>query len=208
MPAEQQRANDEQQLRTCQVTEFRVLREENKAPEIVGYAALFDQVTEIGGWFYESIAPGAFADSLSRGDDVRSLFNHDANLILGRTKSNTLFLKEDEKGLHTRTIPAERSYEKDLLVSIERGDVSQMSFGFYIDEEQNAGKIDGKTHYRITKARLFDISPVTFPAYPQTEVEVQRSLERRAAKLAEHDPDIAAAHAFRTRQLQIISMRG
>jgi len=158
--------------------EFRIKKEEGKLPKIEGYAAIFNSKTEIG-WFTESIAPGAFAESIARPDDVRALFNHDANQVLGRTKAGTLELREDEKGLFCVITPPETQLGRDLVVSIERGDISQMSFGFYLEVEESQAEKDKKPHFVIKKARLFDISPVTFPAYEATEVGISRGYRSR-----------------------------
>lgn len=153
---------------------LKVERADKDAPRIVGHAAVFNQWADIGGFFRERVRPGAFARAI-REDDIRSLFNHDANLILGRKKAGTLELKEDETGLHTVTLPGDQTYARDLLASLERGDVDQMSFGFRTlkDEWNYEARIPERT---LIEVELFDISPVTFPAYPTTDVGV-RTLE-------------------------------
>lgn len=153
---------------------LKVERADKDAPRIVGHAAVFNQWAEIGGFFREQVRPGAFTRAI-REDDIRALFNHDANLILGRKKAGTLELREDETGLHTITLPGDQSYARDLLVALERGDVDQMSFGFRTlkDEWNYDARIPERT---LIEVELFDISPVTFPAYPTTDVGV-RALE-------------------------------
>lgn len=139
-----------------------------------GYAALFNKRSSDLGGFFEEISPGAFADTLD--GDVRALFNHDPNIVLGRTKSGTLDLSEDKRGLAFELRPPDTTLVADqVLAPIQRGDVSQMSFGFItLDDEW---RTEGKTEIRtLIKVELLDISPVTFPAYPQTKVAV-RSLE-------------------------------
>lgn len=150
---------------------MKVERRKDEEPEIVGHAAVFNREANIGGWFIESIAPGAFRRAIAE-DDVRSLFNHDPNLILGRNRSGTLKLSEDDTGLMTVTIPPDTSYARDLLVSIERGDISQMSFGFRVRKQEwdETGDILKR---KILEAELFDTSPVTFPAYTDTDVSVR-----------------------------------
>lgn len=135
---------------------------------IVGHASVFNQDADIGGWFVERVRPGAFKRAIAE-DDVRSLFNHDPNYILGRNRAGTLKLSEDETGLMTSTVPPDTTYARDLLVSIGRGDVSQMSFGFRVlkQEWDETGDVLKRT---IVEVELFDVSPVTFPAYPQTDV--------------------------------------
>ena len=139
-----------------------------------GYAALFNKRSSDLGGFFEEISPGAFADTLD--GDVRALFNHDPNIVLGRTKSGTLDLLEDKRGLAFELRPPETTLVADqVLAPIERGDVSQMSFGFITIEDE--WRTEGKKEIRtLVKVELLDISPVTFPAYPQTKVAV-RSLE-------------------------------
>jgi hypothetical protein len=148
--------------------------EEEKKEKIVGYAAIFNSMSEELGGFYEIIKPGAFKDSLK--NDVRALLNHDPNFVLGRTKSGTLRLKEDQKGLYVEIDVPETSWAKDLLTSIKRGDINQMSFGFRVIEDDWSEK-DGKLIRTLKKVDLFDVSIVTFPAYPQTEAQVRASIK-------------------------------
>jgi hypothetical protein len=142
-------------------------------PKITGYAAVFNQETELWPGFRESVAPGAFAKSLKE-DDVRALFNHDVNYILGRTKAKTLSLWEDKKGLGYNIIPPDTSVAADLMVSIKRGDVDQSSFGFdIVSKNIKVDRENDEMTRTILEAKLYDVSPVTFPAYPQTEVKVR-----------------------------------
>jgi len=150
---------------------------ENSEPQIIGYASVFDSWSEeLGGCFpfREKVLPGAFAESIVH-DDIRALFNHDPNYVLGRNKSGTLELAEDQKGLLVKITPPDTGWAKDLLVSIKRGDITQMSFGFIVLEDiwQESEGVDIR---ELLKVKLFDVSPVTFPAYSQTEVGV-RSME-------------------------------
>lgn len=168
---------------TIQTPEFRVLRTENSLPTLRGYAAVFDQKIDFG-LFSESVAPGAFRTSIENKDDVRALFNHDPNYVLARTTNGTLKLEEDSHGLLTHITPPDIGWARDLLVSIERGDINQMSFGFIIEKEEMIRSEGEKVHFKITQARLFDVSPVTYPAYPTTEVEVQRHKELRVKQIA------------------------
>jgi uncharacterized protein len=144
-------------------------------PRIAGYAAVFNELSQDLGGFRERIAPGAFESSLSDAD-VRALFNHDPNIVLGRTKAGTLSVMEDSRGLAIEISPPDTAPVRDLLVSIRRGDVSQMSFGFYTRSDK-WNKVDDEWVRTLLDVELLDVSPVTFPAYPQTSVAV-RSLER------------------------------
>ena len=115
--------------RMVQAADLRVVAE--GPPRIVGHAALFDRLSEDLGGFRERIRPGAFAASLVA-DDVRALFNHDPNVILGRNRAGTLRITEDGRGLGIEIDPPDTQAARDLMVSIARGDVSQMSFGFSV----------------------------------------------------------------------------
>lgn len=152
--------------------EVRALAGENGEilPTISGYAAVFNRHSENMG-FIEQIAPGAFDSVLN--DDVRALFNHDPNYILGRTKAGTLRLFQDETGLKYEFDAPDSQTIQDLVIKpIQRGDVNQSSFGFSIAENGDKWEERDGVYYRtITKvSRLFDVSPVTFPAYPDATV--------------------------------------
>lgn len=144
--------------------------------KIVGHAAMFNSAAEIGGSFREQIMPGAFTTSIGE-DDVRALFNHDPNYVLGRNTAGTLRLSEDDIGLAIEVDPPDTQWARDLMVSIGRGDISQMSFGFCAVEESWDYSEDGTTTRTLKKVQLFDVSPVTYPAYDDTDVAV-RSLEQ------------------------------
>jgi HK97 family phage prohead protease len=151
-------------------------RTEADKPALSGYAAVFGAATEIAGLFREQIAPGAFRDAVGR-DDVRALFNHDANFVLGRTTSGTLRLVEDDKGLRYDVDPPDTQWARDLMVSVQRGDVSQSSFAFEVTEDEwEYGKRGEMPLRTIKQVRLHDVSPVTYPAYATTTVSA-RSVE-------------------------------
>jgi len=153
--------------------ELRLINEEGQKPKIRGYAAVFNNLSEDLGGFREKIEKGTFAKSLKK-DDVRALFNHDVNYVLGRNKANTLRLTEDEKGLNIEIDPPDNQWARDLMISIDRGDISQMSFGFIVSDMGETWDLTEKIPIRtLTEVRLFDVSPVTYPAYPQTSVKVR-----------------------------------
>lgn len=167
-----ERKTMEIERRSVVLKELRALEpsETISEPVIEGYAAVFDSWSEsLGGNepFIEKVVKGAFEQTISQ-DDIRALFNHDPNYVLGRNKAGTLSLQEDEKGLLVRIIPPNTQWAKDLLVSIARGDISQMSFGFTVEADRWSYE-EGKDVRELLKVRLFDVSPVTFPAYTQTE---------------------------------------
>lgn len=163
----------EKEIRTFPLSELRV--EGDKKPRIVGYASVFNQKSDDLGGFREIVKPGAFTKTIAE-SDIRALFNHDPNYVLGRKKTGTLELSEDDHGLRIGINPPETTWAKDLLTSIRRGDIDQMSFGFKTVKD-DWEKRDGENIRSLAEVRLFDISPVTFPAYPQTSVEARSKLE-------------------------------
>jgi hypothetical protein len=147
-------------------------RGEGKKPKISGHAAVFDSLSENLGGFREKIDIGAFDDVLK--DDARALFNHDRNFVLGRVGAGTLRLSVDDTGLKYEIDPPDTQAARDLMTSMERGDINQSSFGFIIDSDKWEEDEDGRTIRTITKVReLKDVSPVTYPAYTDTAVAVR-----------------------------------
>ncbi|MGG5740477.1 HK97 family phage prohead protease [Bacillus cereus group sp. IBL03679] len=149
---------------------------EEKPSMITGYAAVFNSKTSIGGWFDEVIEPGAFARSLSENADIRALFNHNWDNVLGRTKSGTLRLEEDERGLKFEIELPNTSTGRDLVESMDRGDINQCSFGFWITEETWDYNVEPALR-TINEVELYEISVVSIPAYDDTEVSLVRSKE-------------------------------
>lgn len=145
-------------------------RAEGDIAGLRGYASVFNKRSvELWG-FYEVVAPGAFAGSLAAGDDVRALWNHDPNWILARSTNGSLRLKEDETGLLSEIDPLDTPINRGFVAAIERGDVTQMSFAFVATEAQ--WDIDENEQWvrTILRAKLYDVSPVTYPAYPDTSI--------------------------------------
>lgn len=163
---------------------------------LTGHAAVFDRWSDdlwtFAGTFREKIARGAFTDVLESKPDVRLLFNHDG-MALARTKSGTLELSEDEEGLRVWARLAPTSYATDLRMAMARGDIDQMSFAFTIAEdewhEDHETEEVERTILRVDE--LFDVSVVTFPAYPDTDA-VLREL-RSAAAAGKITPEVASA---------------
>lgn len=153
-------------------TEF-TTREDGDNLFIEGYFAVFNSNYEIAEGMSESIAPGAFTEALS--GDVRALVNHDTTLVLGRTKANTLELKEDSHGLYGRVrINPKDSSALDLYERVKRGDVDGCSIGFDIDEEKTDFLDNGDIHWTIEKVMpLYEVSCCTFPAYQETNISAR-----------------------------------
>ncbi|HLK64478.1 MAG TPA: HK97 family phage prohead protease [Bryobacteraceae bacterium] len=155
------------------------VRKSGDGRKLRGTAVVFNQLSENLGGYREQIAP----DALDGCDmaDVRCLFNHDENQVLGRTVSRTLALTQDASGLNFECEPPDTTYARDLAACMDRGDIDQCSFSFVVapggadwNEDANAGT----TIRTVTKiAKLYDVSVVTYPAYTQTSSEIRSSAE-------------------------------
>lgn len=137
---------------------------------VEGYFAVFDEVYEVWPGVTESIQRGAFTNSI--GQDVRALYNHNADQILGRTSAGTLELKEDDRGLWGRIkINSKDTEAVNVYERIARGDITGCSFGFEIKSERWEQKDDNSIHYTIEEVDpLYEVSPCVFPAYEATSV--------------------------------------
>lgn len=168
--------DDNASRRECRSMEVRELRADTvgdaDSTTITGYAAVFNEETDLG-YFREVVKPGAFKRAIKDGQDVRALWNHDPNYILGRTKSGTLKLEEDKRGLRIEITPPRTNFADDLIESIRRGDVDQMSFAFTAVEETWTERKDEPALRELIDVNLYDISPVTYPAYDTTSVGVR-----------------------------------
>ena len=155
-------------------------REDGGELKIEGYFAVFNSNYQIFDDLSESVAPGAFDDTL--GDDIRALINHDSSLVLGRNTAHTLELRQDEHGLWgSITINPNDQDAMNLYARVQRGDVDQCSFGFDILSEDYDVRDDGSVHWSIKKVRLYEVSVCTFPAYEETNVKA-RSAQRDETK--------------------------
>lgn len=166
------------QLR-CASTEFVTRNEEG--PTIEGYFAVFNSDYELWPGAIEQVAPGAFSECLS--GDVRALTDHVTHLVLGRTIAGTLVLREDEHGLYGIIKINERDSDAmNLYARVQRGDVSQCSFGFDILDEEFLNNPDGTQLWIIRKVFLYEVSVVTFPAYEETSVEAREKKRQETEK--------------------------
>tara|TARA_R110002167_G_scaffold262095_2_gene468777 strand:+ start:786 stop:1634 length:849 start_codon:yes stop_codon:yes gene_type:complete len=147
------------------------MRVESTGSSVRGYAAVFNSVSEDLGGFVEYIEPRAFDNVMD--NDVRALFNHDFNYLLGRTSAGTLKIWTDERGLGYEAQLPDTSYAKDLAVLMERGDVTQSSFAFMVDQDRWEVDDEGNyTRYIESVSRLIDVSPVVLPAYQAATSEL------------------------------------
>ena len=146
---------------------------EQEEKVIEGYFVVFDSVTELWPGCFEEIARSAFDDTLE--NDIRALINHNTELVLARTKSGTLTLRVDEKGLWARIVVNENDIDAlNLYARVQRGDVDQCSFGFNVLDEDIEYRDDGTTKWTINKVDLHEVSVVTFPAYEDTGVQARK----------------------------------
>ncbi|TDL34571.1 HK97 family phage prohead protease [Jeotgalibacillus sp. S-D1] len=161
------------QTRSLQ-SELSTRAEETDGKKVIeGYFAVFNSETELFRGAYEEIAPEAFNESIS--NDIRALINHDTNLVLGRTKSGTLELKVDSRGLWgSININENDSDAMNLYERVKRGDVDQCSFGFNIEEEATEHRDDGSVKWILKKIDLHEVSCVTFPAYSDTGIKARK----------------------------------
>lgn len=200
--------NENIERRVVSVANFEVREATGDEPPVIsGYAAVFNEWSEDLGGFVEKIEPGAFSGAISR-DDVRALVNHDANYVLGRNIAGTLLMEEDEQGLRVVIMPPETTWATDLMTSMRRGDIDQMSFGFGVIDDDWRSE-NGMTRRTLKELRLYDVSVVTYPAYPQTTVAVRSKVNELASqgagldKAAEEAAAPQGRRAARKRQLEL-----
>ena len=188
------------ELRTYPMTGIEVRAEDGKAAKISGYAARFNEPSVFMYGFRERILPGAFADSL-RDHDQRALWQHDTARVLGRVKAGTLRLWEDDQGLRFELDPPDTSDGRDAVTLIARGDVDQMSFGFNVamDGDTWAEDDQGMPMRSLRKVNLMEISPVTWPAYPTTTVDLMRSAPEWVQRALQPAGDDIASGTARAR---------
>lgn len=148
-------------------------REAEDGLYIEGYFSVFNTIYELWTGATESVAQGAFTNTL--GGDIRALIDHETRLVLGRNKAGTLELREDSHGLwgkiriNPNDVDAMNLYER-----VKRGDVDQCSFGFEIIKEDTEIREDGTIHWTIREVKLYEVSVVTFPAYEETSVSARK----------------------------------
>lgn len=175
---------NQREIRTLQLDRV-TLREDSGA--FFGHAAVFNTLTDIGeppSWgFREQIHPKAFDRAIKEGQDVRLFLNHNPDHVLARTAAGTMTLRTDSKGLVVEADLADTSVGRDVQISLARGDLSQMSFGFIVRGEEWKSK-DGVDIRTITDVDLFDVSVVSMPAYASTDASLRSIVEATHNELA------------------------
>ncbi|TWE06409.1 hypothetical protein FB550_102431 [Neobacillus bataviensis] len=154
-------------------SQFRADEQEEKL-FLEGYFIRYNAETELYDGVFEEVSPQAVLKSLEK-NDIRCLFNHDSGVVLGRVGNKTLELKSDDKGLYGK-VEINRNDPEAMAIyaRIQRGDINACSFGFYPVKEDYEIRKDGSTKFIIREADLFEVSCVTFPAYPQTEISARQ----------------------------------
>ncbi|MGE3932367.1 MAG: HK97 family phage prohead protease [Rhodospirillaceae bacterium] len=154
---------------------------------LAGHAAVFNQRAEIYTGFFEEIAPGAFAESIA-GDDVFGLWQHRTDQVLGRLRSKSLRLAEDDVGLAVEIDLPSTALGADVAQLVGRGDVTGMSFGFNVLDQEWLTLPDGADLRIVKRVKLWEVSPVTFPAYDGTDLALRDRDAARAARAATQTP--------------------
>lgn len=168
--------SDKRETRDVEIENVEI--REGGATMIAGHAAVFDKLSEDLGGFREKIAPGAFQRSIDKAPkrDIYALWQHQSDKPLGRAGNGTLRLIEDKRGLAVEIDPPATSWGADALASVKRGDTKHFSFGFEVLKDQ-WDFTDPKNVIRtLQDVRLIEVSPVTFPAYPQTSAEARATV--------------------------------
>lgn len=156
-------------------------REDGEEKRIEGYFAVFNSIYEIAPGMTESIAPGAFSETLD--GDIRALTDHETMYVLGRNGVSTLELRQDDKGLWGSILINPNDQDAmNLYARVKRGDVNQCSFGFDILSEETDFREDGSVHWTITSVKLYEVSVCTFPAYAETSVEARKEQREQIIK--------------------------
>lgn len=177
-------------------------REEDGKRYLDGYFSVFNQPYEVYPGWIEEIAPGAFARSLREGRDVKVLWNHNSDIVLGSTGNRTAYLSEDERGLHGPTEINEQDQDaKNAYARVARGDVRGCSFGFDIRAMEESWDEDGTYRTRLTDVDLYEVSPCTFPAYTQTSIQARAREELNQARAALEEAKRKQRAEWRSRML-------
>ena len=173
------------------------VRADDQARRLEGYAAVFNTEAVIWGLWREEIAPGAYSKTIKEAD-IRALWNHDTNIVLGRNKAGTLELSEDDKGLRSVIIPPDNEWGRPVVDAVRRGDVTGMSIAFRVVKEDWWHPPEGSKELpkrTIKEAKLYEVSPVTFPAFESTSISARSvALEKSEDELIAEARAILARH--------------
>lgn len=165
---------------------FKTRAEPDGKKYIDGYFVVFNQQTELWDGVYEEVDPGALDNSIIN-NDIRCLYNHNDDIVLGRTSVKTFSLRKDEHGIYgSAEVNENDSAAMDAYARVQRGDVSGCSYGYYPTREECVQRDDGSVLWRVLEADVIEMSVCPFPAYPQTEIQARKKdFEGSAAKKRE-----------------------
>jgi uncharacterized protein len=183
---------DKTEQRELMTNKIEIREDDDGNRTISGYAVKWEKKSQVLGLYYkfrEQFKSGAFLNSLNN-DDQRFLWSHDTGKVLGRTKNNTLRLKEDDVGLRFELDLPNTTLGNDTYESIKRGDVDGVSFGFKVEDDEIEEPEDDLPLRTVKKAKLLEVSAVAFPAYPDSEVSA-----RGYDPIKQHDNELKAYKA-------------
>lgn len=180
------------------------LRASGKQNKLIGYVAKFNVLSEDLGGFREKIALRAFDESI-KSDDIRALLNHNSDFVLGRTTSGTLRLTTDSVGLKAEISLPATQVGRDTWESVNRGDITGMSFGFSTEKDSWDSRDKDNVVRTLEIVSLFDISPVTYPAYPQSEIEARGKTKNQRSKINMKLPDILDEKGRLVKEMRVIN---
>lgn len=192
-----------QERRNYECGNLEIRTAENGEKIIKGYAAKFNVLSRKLGWFFEKIERGAFAGSISD-DVVKALFNHNSSYPIGSTRNGTLSLKEDEMGLYCEITLPNTTGGNDTYESVKRGDVDGMSFSFFTKDDKWETDEQGRQIRTLREVELIEVSPVTFPAYPQTSIGIRSYDEVFEEHRSQSEPDLNAVANLRMKKLKLM----
>ena len=159
------------------------LRQEGETLTAVGYASVFDRMSQNLGGFVERVAPGTFRSTIKQAD-VRALFNHEPDQLLGRSGNGSLRMSEDDKGLfYEIDLNVETTLGRDVAAHLKRADLYGSSFGFRTISDEWGETDDGYPMRTLTEVALRDLGPVVFPAYEASEASLRSLAESRSLDL-------------------------
>ena len=185
--------------------EWRIEGEDGTNPVVQGYAAVWDKESEDLGGFTEFVRKGAFAEAIKEKQDVRALVDHDSSRIIGRLAAGTLRLSEDDVGLRMEIDVPNTTVGRDLLENIRLRNITGASFGFSLREGWDSWfeDKDGRTKRELRALNLYDVSPVTFQAYPDTDVAARCLQEWLADTTDGINPEAATKYLARQREREL-----
>ena len=158
--------------RSFGMSEMQVEERDGSPTKIVGYPVIYNKTSRDFGGFKEVIKPGSIRN-LNTGDNIMALAHHDKTKPLGNTKAGTLTLRDTETGLYCEILPPDTSYGRDIITSVKRHDLDDMSFGFELDYEREWKTVNGEEIREIKSFTLTEVSVVTIGAFADTEVAVR-----------------------------------